>query len=649
MKKRARRYRSVRDLEGERDVLRLVAKWTRTGLLGLALGLGLGTPSSATASDAPTQEPATQPAPEETPEERKTRLVEEILELEALEARKARSRMEAFLYRYLGPKKPGGRALFDTAPGAFHRGIYADFERALWKDPVDGKAGADALAYAYPRGHGKTTVCVLGLVLWTLHEWRSMPHFNGKPPFILIVSDTVGQARDRLLDIRDELETNADLRAAYGSKVPDTRRRRSGSADDDEDEVLTGTFKWTETEIETVDGCRVMAVGTGSKKIRGLLRRSARPSLIVCDDLENDEHVGTKGQRTKLEKWFTKALIPTGLEGELLTVVVGTILHADSLLSRLLDPTQFEGWVKRRYAAAWGESGLPSAEGPHVLWPGKWPLHLLHARRSKIGSVAFAQEYLNQAVDDLTALFKRAWLTAARQRGEGAGFSYGPANVIPFSDSIATWDPAELTADHGAGAVQLVITAWDVALVADERKAQERDTDYTVGLTVELTADDRIRVRRIYRKRGMTPADMRRRVIAENVLLQPEYVIVENNTASMAHEIELRGIPGLPLRGHTTDSKKHSVYEGVPGLALLFELGRIDFCWANQRERAKIDVLIDELHGLGVEAHDDTVMALWMAVVNVRKWQRIRDAHRRRFVGPPPAGYLDPWPTREAA
>lgn len=644
MKRPARRYRSIRDLESERSLLELGARLARAAVVGLALLAG-GGPEALAAPPGP--EPTSQgPERPETPEERKLRLVEEILELEALEARRAGSRMEAFLYRFLGPKVPGERALFDTAPGAFHRGIYADFERALWKDPIDGQDGADALAYAYPRGHGKTTTCVLGLVLWVLHEWRSMPHFNGKPPFILIVSDTIGQARDRLLDIRDELEANQELRAHYGNKVPDTRRRRGN---DDDDDGPVGTFKWTETELETVDGCRVLAVGTGSKKIRGLLRRSARPSLIVCDDLENDEHVATKGQRQKLTKWFTKALIPTGLEGELLTVVVGTILHADSLLSRLLDRTQFEGWIKRRYAAAWNDAGLPHAEGPHVLWPGKWPLDLLHKRRAKIGSVAFAQEYLNQAVDDLTALFRRAWLEAARRRGEGAGFLYGPARVIPFSDAASTWDPAELTAAHGAGAVQLVVTAWDVALVADERAAQERDSDYTVGLTVELTADDRIRVRRLYRKRGMTPATMRSKVIAENALLEPEYVVVENNTASMAHEIDLRGIPGLPIRGHTTDAKKHSVYEGVPGLALLFELGRIDLCWANKRERAKVDVLVDELHGLGVEAHDDTVMALWMAVVTVRKWQRIRDAHRRRFVGPPPPDYLDPWPSREAA
>lgn len=561
--------------------------------------------------------------------------IEEILELEALAASRTSERMEAFLYTYLPH-------LFDCAPGGFHRGIYADMERMLWGEDLDGKQ-RDAAAYAYPRGHGKTTTCVQGLVTWVLHEWRSMPHFAGKPPFILIVSDTLGQAKDRLLDIRDELEGNQLLREKYGNKVPDGRRRTK-----DDDDQRAGTYKWTETDFQTLDGCRVMAVGTGTK-VRGLLRRGRRPTLIVCDDLENDEHVTTKAQRQKLERWFTKALIPTGIEGELLTLVVGTILHADSLLSRLLSGEQFPGFLKRRYAARWTDAGLPSIDGEHVLWPAKWPGHLLDRRLAKIGSVAFTQEYLNIAVDDLTALFKMAWLQAAVNRGHGVKWLYGPRTTIPFSSATATWDPNDLIAEFGSDAVQLVVTAWDVALVADEKKAQERDSDYTVGITVELTLNDRMRVRRMYRKRGMTPAQMRQRVIDEHAILDTTYVVVENNTASMAHEIELRGIPGLPLRGHTTDKKKHSVYEGVPGLALLLEQGRLDFCWNDQRERKRVDVLVNELHGLGLEAHDDTVMALWMACVVVRKWMRVRDQHRRKFVGPPPPSYNDPWPTREAA
>ena len=61
-----------------------------------------------------------------------------------------------------------------------------------------------------------------------------------------------------------------------------------------------------------------------------------------------------------------------------------------------------------------------------------------------------------------------------------------------------------------------------------------------------------------------------------------------------------------------------------------------------------MDILVNELHGLGAEAHDDTVMALWMAVVALRKWVRVRDAQRRKLLGAPPAGYVAPIVWREA-
>jgi hypothetical protein len=89
------------------------------------------------------------------------------------------------------------------------------------------------------------------------------------------------------------------------------------------------------------------------------------------------------------------------------------------------------------------------------------------------------------------------------------------------------------------------------------------------------------------------------------------------------------------------------VFEGVPGLALLFELGRIDLCAARDIERGLVDTLAAELHGLGLEAHDDLVMALWMAVVVIRRWMRRRDTLRGKLIGPPPAGYREAFPARE--
>lgn len=573
--------------------------------------------------------------------EQRRAAVEEVLAVDMALARAAADRQRASAARleaFVTTHMPGD---FRARAGAYQRSLYADLGALVSQEPIDGQV-YDAAGYACPRGHGKTTTVSKGFAAWVACEWRSMPHFQGEPPFILLVSDTVGQARDRALDLRDELESNESIRRTYGdlARVDETdaarpKRGVKGSQ-------LRRKRKWTETDFTTTTGVRVVAVGAGSK-VRGLLRSGRRPSLIIVDDLENDESVQTSAARAKLERWLNKALIPTGLEGRCLTVMIGTILHADSLLSRILSATEYSGWLKRRFAALYNDAGEPDSEGDVVLWPELWSRVRLMARRAKIGSIAFAQEYLNLPIDDAASLFRRVWLTQALERGAGLGFLYGQVPRIPFDAACSGWS---LTP---SSAYQVLVTAWDFGLVGDEAEALARDSDFTVGVTVGLTWDERIEVRRLWRGRGLTPLQVRERIIAEQAVIVADYVVVENNAAQRIHEIDLRGVENMPIVGHTTDKKKHSVFEGVPSLAMLFELGRIVLGWSNAKERAKLDALVTELHGLGVEAHDDCVLALWFAVVQVRKWQRVRDATRRRLAGPPPPGYVGVPDRREAA
>lgn len=558
-------------------------------------------------------------------------MITNILALEALEREASRTRLEAWTQRYL----PG---LFFALPGSFHRQLFQDAEDLIWGREQEGEVRT-AVAIACPRGHGKSTSMVIGLPLWVALEWENMPEWNGtkdrkRAPYIVIVSDTVDQARSRIMDIRDELEGNPAIIGRYGPQAPGRGRGERR--------------KWTETHLELANGVIIRAMGSGSK-VRGLVRGGRRPSLILCDDMENDQAVDTDNRRSKLRRWFTKALIPCGKAGELLTVVVGTILHADSMLQRLLSVDHFDGWLKRRFAAQYTEDGVPSPDGTVILWPEYWTALQLAQRRREIGTLAYSQEYLNQPIDDESAIFRWDWLQAGLARGRGSKFLYAPPPRIPYSVSCSTWDPMELAELSEADAYQVLITAWDLGIEDDPKTARERDTDFTVGTTVGLDATDRFHVRRIYRRRGMTPAQLRSRILSEQMVVGSDYVVIERNAAQRFIELDLRAVPGLNVVGHTTTSKKSSLWDGVPGMALMWELGRIDLCHQSVPERGKVDALVTELHGLGMEAHDDTVMSLWMALTVIRRWIRRRNAQRVKLIGKPPAGYYaDPFPVNHS-
>lgn len=243
----------------------------------------------------------------------------------------------------------------------------------------------DRLVIAAPRGHAKTTVIALARPLFRAACFRE--------PFTLIVSDTATQAEQRTSDIYAELLENRALTAVYPHlALPE----RSDYADK--------RVKKSTREFITLGGIRFTSAGAG-QSLRGIKDRHQRPSLIIVDDLENDENVRTPEQREKLWDWFTKSLLNLPGPDGAAVHVIGTILHKVSLLARLLSPEQAGVWLQRKYAAL--------TDG-HVLWPDAWDADKLAAKRIEIGSKAFASEYLNDPVDDSATLWKEAWLTANR-------------------------------------------------------------------------------------------------------------------------------------------------------------------------------------------------------------------------------------------
>jgi len=134
--------------------------------------------------------------------------------------------------------------------------------------------------------------------------------------FIPIISSTDTLAKSIFEVVRVELEENARFRRDFNIEVLKSN----------DNEIILKS-----------DGhlMKLMCAGAGAK-IRGVRFLSWRPDLIILDDIENDENVESKTQREKLWRWYTKVIkkLPSR-RGEHNIIIVGTILHHDSLLSRI--------------------------------------------------------------------------------------------------------------------------------------------------------------------------------------------------------------------------------------------------------------------------------------------------------------------------
>lgn len=283
-----------------------------------------------------------------------------------------------------------------------HRELFKEIEEAI------SNGVPDNLAKAAPRGNAKSTIISFALPIWVA--------VYKKKHYTVIVSDTADQANDFLTNIRAEFEDNDLLIDDFGD--------------------LTG-YVWTTSDLVLRgEDVRIQALGAG-KKIRGRRFKQWRPDLIIGDDLENDENIESPDQRKKMEMWHSKALSKAGDE-RTDKIIIGTILHYDSLLSKLLKNPLYQS---HKYQAVinWSKSSLwddweaiitklentnrikdakaffeenkeQMLEGTKVLWPEKEDYYSLMLQRIADGTAAFSSEKQNEPLSDDDRRFLLEWI-----------------------------------------------------------------------------------------------------------------------------------------------------------------------------------------------------------------------------------------------
>lgn len=264
---------------------------------------------------------------------------------------------------------------------------------------------------AAPRGHGKSQVISFLAPLFCI----CYKHKKN----ILLVSDTLDQAKSFISAIKIELEENDALRRDFGDLVSDE--------------------KWSQDKIITKNHVQLYGRGAG-QKLRGNKYGSYRPDLVIIDDLENDEAVETAQQRNKLYNWFMKALLPVG-SPKTDYVFIGTVLHYESLLQKLLFDPQNAMWNRKKYQAVdkfsdsplWDdwesimtdETNNNAAEdaykfyqehrdemlsGIKVLWADQSPDYYYDMMVLRLqDDASFNSEYQNEPIDPNSAEFMEEW------------------------------------------------------------------------------------------------------------------------------------------------------------------------------------------------------------------------------------------------
>lgn len=346
-------------------------------------------------------------------------------------ARLSADLIEAFAGMYLSPRydQPA-----PTPP--FHRKAWA-----LYASNV-----LQAMVIA-PREHAKSTgltfVYIMALVCFREGD------------YVVLVGSTEENASEQLSNIREELLENEDLRRDFGI--------HSFEKDSSQDII-----------VRCNDGHRFRVLARGAEqRIRGKLWKGKRPTHLVCDDMEDDEQVMNPDRRLKFRRWFFRAAKQAlGKGGK--ARVHGTILHEDSLLSRLRRNSMWQHLYYKAHAAF--------DDFTNILWPEQWSEKRLRDRRQEFiddgDSAGYSQEFLNDPQDDGEAYLRAGDFLAMNDADHSAPkiLAVGCDFAVSKSDmanrtSFTVGGPDERNIVHH---VDFYVGRWSSTVTPGERAQGER-------------------------------------------------------------------------------------------------------------------------------------------------------------------------------
>lgn len=413
------------------------------------------------------------------------------------------------------------------------------------------------------RGSGKSTIMTLSYPIWAV-----LGRLQKK--FVLIASQTQYQARVHLTNIKRELESNELLANDLG---PFVEQRE----------------EWGSTSLYIPKyNARITAIST-EQSVRGIRHGQYRPDLIICDDVEDMASVKTREGRNKTFDWFTGEIIPAG-DTYTKRIVVGNLLHEDSLLMRLkerIENDEIDGSFRE-----W-----PIVKDNKSLWPGKYPdKQSLNVLRRTIGNkIAWEREYMLRIIPDEDQIIDARWIQYYDELPEKTEENQYINSFLSVDLAISEKASADCTAVvivHVFGFEQEKRKYYIDKRFINDRISHLQTLDSIAAMYNPLLHDCHEDGR-----------EEEPRALVEQVAYQ---------TAAL-EQLKHRGIDAVGVKIHA--DKRARLQLASP----LFEMGMVYF----PKSRA-IAPIIQQIVGFGVEKHDDLADAVSMALNYIQtkvKWE----------------------------
>ena len=369
-------------------------------------------------------------------------------------------------------------------------------------DKINDKSIRQA-AFIMPRGHGKTVLtkadimrdfCFAGKrVEWGLDD-TDEPYFYGW------ISATAKLATGNMDYVKSHIEMNDKIQYYFGD--------------------LRGK-KWTETDIELSNGCKLLSKSNISG-IRGGAKLHKRYDLVVLDDFEDENNTITSDARAKNANLITAVVFPALEPHTGRLRVNGTPVHFDSFINNLIvnsakakvDGNDFS-WDVLLYKVI-DDKGA-------VLWDSWFGQEEMDRKKKFYADSGqphkFYQEYMMEVQSEDHSVFNRDHI----QYWEGSFFhneNDGISYIIQESGDILP-----VTVFTG------VDTATDI---------NRRDSDYSVLITIGIDEYNRIYVLDYVRQRSLPVLGIQEQdqkgivdyIFEINQAFSPNMFVIEDTTMS---------------------------------------------------------------------------------------------------------------------